>query len=126
MQSNFDVITDYTILQNKRMLRCGVLPPPPIIFERLKLPQHIIYRQKEHLSESPNHLKYRKNILISRFYEQFSRSSRNLGHFWKLEKISNSYNTNILYIMLKRVIWGCQIYNLFREKVKSRGFIKTF
>ena len=34
--------------------------PPPIIFERLKLPQQIIYRRKENLSESPNHFKYRK------------------------------------------------------------------
>ena len=63
---------------------------PPIIFERLKLPQQIIYCRKENLSESPNHFKYRKNILISRFYEQFSPSSRNLGHFWKFEKISDS------------------------------------
>ena len=65
-------------------------PLPPITFERLKLPQQIIYRRKGNLSESPNHLKYRENILISRFYEQFSRSSRNLGHCWNFEKISNS------------------------------------
>ena len=64
--------------------------PPLIIFERLKLPQQIIYRRKGNLSDSPNHFKYWENILISRFYEQFSRSSRNLGHFWKFEKISNS------------------------------------
>ena len=83
----------YTILQNKRMRRCGVPPPPPpppIIFERLKLPQQIIYRRKGNLLESPNHFKYRKNILILRFYEQFSRSRRILDHFWKYEKISNS------------------------------------
>ena len=77
----------YTILQNKRMRRCGV-PPPPIIFERLKLPQQIIYRRKENLSESPNHQKYWENVLVSRFYEQFSRNRRNLGHFRKFEKIS--------------------------------------
>ena len=111
---------DYTILQNKRMWRCGV-PPPPIIFERLKLPQQIVYRRKGNLSESPNRLKYRENILISRFYEQFSRSNRNLGHFWKFEKISNSYNTNISYIILKRVIGRFQIYNLYREIFKFRG-----
>ena len=64
--------------------------PPPIIFERLKLPQQIIYRQKENLSESPNHQKYWENILVSRFYEQFSRNRRNLGHFRKFEKISSS------------------------------------
>ena len=65
-------------------------PPPPIIFERLKLPQQIIYRRKGNLSESPNHQKYWENVLILRFYEQFSRNSRILGHFWKFEKISNS------------------------------------
>ena len=95
-------------------------PPPPIIFERLKLPQQIIYRRKENLSESPNHQKYWENILVSRFYEQFSRNRRNLGHFRKFEKISNSQNMNILYIILKHVIWRFQIYNLFREIFKFR------
>ena len=101
------------------MRRCGV-PPPPIIFERLKLPQQIIYRRKENLSESPNHQKYWENILVSRFYEQFSRNRRNLGHFRKFEKISNSQNMNILYIILKHVIWRFQIYNLFRKIFKFR------
>ena len=75
-----------------RIKGCGGAgcPPPPIIFERLKLPKQIIYRRKENLSESPNHQKYWKNILVSRFYEQFSRNRRNLGHFRKFEKISNS------------------------------------
>ena len=75
-----------------RIKGCGGAgwPPPPIIFERLKLPQQIIYRRKENLSESPNHQKYWENILVSRFYEQFSRNRRNLGHFRKFEKISNS------------------------------------
>ena len=84
----------------------GAPPPPPIIFERLKLPQQIIYRRKENLSESPNHQKYWENILVSRFYEPFSRNRRNLGNF--------------------RVIWRFQIYNLFREKFKFRGFKKAF
>ena len=79
----------YTILQNKRMRRCEVAPPP-IIFKRLKLPQKIINCRKGHLSESPKQLKYWQNILISPFYEQFSQSGRNLGHFRKFEKISNS------------------------------------
>ena len=107
------------------MRRCGVAPPP-IIFERLKLPQQIIYRRKENLSESPNHQKYWENILVSRFYEQFSRNRRNLGYFRKFEKISNSQNMNILYIILKHVIWRFQIYNLFREIFKFRGFTKAF
>ena len=87
------------------MRRCGVAPPPPpIIFERLQLPRQIIYRQKGNLSESPSHLKYRENILISRFYKQFSRSSWNLN----------------IYIILKRLIWRFQMYNLFREIFKLR------
>ena len=94
--------------------------PPPIIFERLKLPQQIIYRWKENLSENPNHQKYWQNILVSRFYEQFSRNRPNLGHFRKFEKISNSQNMNILSIILKHVIWRFQIYNLFREILKFR------
>ena len=56
------------------------------IFERLKLPKQIIYLRKENLSESPNHLKYQENDLISRFYEHFSRNSRNLGHFGSSKK----------------------------------------
>ena len=102
----------------------GALPPPPIIFERLKLPQQIIYRRKRNLSESPNHFKDQKNILISRFHEQFLRSSRNLGHFWKFEK-----NFKLLehkHIIYQRVIWRFKIYNLFREKFKFRGFMKAF
>ena len=78
-------VGEYTYLQNKRIRRCGVVPPP-IIFERLTLPQQIIYRRKENLSESPNHQKYWENILVSRIYEQFLRNRRNLGHFWKFEK----------------------------------------
>ena len=94
--------------------------PPPLILERLKLPQQIIYRRKENLSESPNHQKYWENILVSRFYEQFSGNRRNLGYFRKFEKISNSQNMNILSIILKHVIWRFQIYNLFREIFKFR------
>ena len=30
------------------------------------------------------------------------------------------------HIILKRVIWRFQIYNLFREKLKFRGFTKAF
>ena len=44
----------YTILQNKRMWRCGVAPPS-IIFERLELPEQLIYRLKGNISESQNH-----------------------------------------------------------------------
>ena len=120
-----------------RIKRCGGAgcPPPPIIFERLKLPQQIIYRQKENLSESPNHKKYWENILVSRFYEQFSRNRRNLGHFWKFEylnfakikaimhfaKFLNAYvkPRNLNFSRNKLYIWNLQItcfkviYNMF-------------
>ena len=48
--------------------------PPPIIFEPLILPQQTIYHWKENLTANRIHFKYLKNILISRFYEQFSRN----------------------------------------------------
>ena len=64
------VIENYTYLQNKRMRRCGV-PPPPIIFERLKLPQQIIYRRKENLSESPNLQKFGKIFWFRDFISNF-------------------------------------------------------
>ena len=62
-------------------------PLPPIIFGISKLLQKIIYRQKGNLLDSPNHSKYWENNLISRFYEQFSRSSQNLNHFGSSKKL---------------------------------------
>ena len=116
-----------------RIKGCGGAgcPPPPIIFERLKLPQQIIYRRKENLSESPNHQKYWENILVSRFYEQFSRNRRNLGHFRKFEKISNSQNMNILYIILKHVIWRSKYITCFAKylnfaKIKAIMYFAKF
>ena len=47
-------------------------PPPTIIFEGRNLPQQTVYHWKENLSESLIRFRYRKNILISRLYEQFS------------------------------------------------------
>ena len=44
----------------------------PITFESFILPQQTIYRWKENLTANRIHFKYLKNILISRFYEQFS------------------------------------------------------
>ena len=80
LQGNFQSPKDYSASDCRKLDICGgVGCPPPIIFERLKLPQQIIYHRKGNLSETPNHLEYWQNILISR-------SSRNLGHFWKFEK----------------------------------------
>ena len=96
----------YTILQNKTMRRCGAVrcgavrcgagfppsppPPPPIISKDFSYPNKLyivgkgIYRRVRII------LNIGKNILISRFYEQFSQSSWILGHCWKYEKLSNS------------------------------------
>ena len=98
------------------------MPPPTNNFRKAYVtPTNYISSEREFIGESES-FKYLQNILISRFYEQFSRSSRNLGHFWKFEKISNSQNTNISYVILKCVIWRFQIYNLFREKFKFLVF----
>ena len=37
-----------------------------------------------------------------------------------LKKISNFKNMNILYIILKHVVWRFRIYNYFREISKFR------
>ena len=62
------------ITQFCRIKGCGGAgwPHPPIIFERLKLPQQIIYRRKRNLSESPNHQKYWENIFFRDFMSNFS------------------------------------------------------
>ena len=49
----------------------GAPPPPPIIFERLKLPQQIIYRQKGNLLEGPNHFKHQKIFWFRDFMSNF-------------------------------------------------------
>ena len=71
------------------------------------------------------HFKYWKNILISRFYEQFSRNGFSMAPERLFEKISNFKNVNILYIILKNVVWRFRIYNYFREIFKSRDFMNT-
>ena len=53
----------------------GVGHPPQIIFEGLNWPQQTIYLWKESLRETQIHFRYRKNMLISRLYEQFSRNA---------------------------------------------------
>ena len=93
----------YELLQNKRWRWCGAPPPPPpppIIFEGWNLPQYTIYHWKGNLSKSPTHFRYRQNILISRLYEQFSRSDSAMAP----EKMSNFKNMNILLIILKHMI----------------------
>ena len=105
---------------------CGVPLPPPTNNFRLSYPNKLYIVGKGIYPRVRIILNIGKNILISRFYEQFLRSSWILGHFWKFEKVPNSWNINISYIILKRVIWRFQIYNLFCEKFKFRGFTKAF
>ena len=91
--------------------------PPPIISEPYILPHQTIYRWKENLTANRIHFKYLKNILISRFYRQFSRngSGTDVRKNFKLEN-----HEHILYIILKHVVWRFRIYNYFREIFKFR------
>ena len=61
--------------------------------------------------------------MISRFYKQFSRNGSEMALEQLFEKISNFKNMNvflnILYIILKHVVWRFRIYNYFREFLKS-------
>ena len=41
------------------------------------------------------------------------------------EKISNFKNMNVLYIILKQVVWRFQIYIYFREIFKFPDFMNT-
>ena len=60
--------------------------PPPIIFERLKLPQQIIYHRKGNVSESPNQFRYRKKYFeFAILYAIFAKWSK-FRPFWKFEK----------------------------------------
>ena len=61
-----------------------------------------------------------KNILISRFYEQFSRNGSAMAPERMFEKILNFKTMNILYIILKHVVWRFRIYNYFCEVFKFR------
>ena len=114
----------YTILQNKRWRWLGAPspspppPPPPTIFEWQILPQQTIYRWKSNLTANRIHFKCWEKILISRFYEQFSQNGSAMAPERLFEKISNFKNTNILYIILKHVVWRFRIYNYFREIFK--------
>ena len=66
-----------------------------------------------------------KNILISRFYEQFLRNGSAMAPEQLFEKISNFKNRNVLYIILKHAVWRFRIHNYFREIFKFRDFMNT-
>ena len=67
--------------------------PPPL--EPYILPQQTIYRWKGNFTANRIHLKYWENILISRFYEQFSRNGSAMAPERLFEKISTFKNMNI-------------------------------
>ena len=66
-----------------------------------------------------------KNILISRFYEQFSRNGSAMAPEQLFEKVSKLKNMNVLYTILKHVVWRFRIYNYFREIFKFPDFMNT-
>ena len=57
--------------------------------------------------------------MISRFYEQFSRNGSAMAPERMFEKISNLKIMNILYTILKHVVWRFRIYNYFRENMSK-------
>ena len=75
--------------------------------------------------ENRIHFKYLKNILISRFYKQFSRNGFAMAPEQLFEKIADFKIMNTLYIILKHVIRRFRIYNYFREIFKFRNFMNT-
>ena len=56
---------------------------------------------------------YLKNISILRFHEQFLRNGWKLGYLQLPEKISNSYDVDVLYIILNHLTWRFAIYHSF-------------
>ena len=89
------------------------------------LPQQTIYRWKGNLTANRIHFKYLRNILMSRFYEQFSQNGSAMAPERLIGKILNFKNMNILYITLKHVVWRFRTYNYFREIFKFRDFMNT-
>ena len=92
---------------------------PQIIFEGRNWPQQTIYHWKGNVMAIRIHFKYWKNILISRLYEQFSRNDSAMAAEWLSEKF------NLLYIVLKHVIWRFRICNYFCKISKFRDFMNT-
>ena len=95
-------------------------PHQPIIFERQILPQQTIYRWKGNLTANRIPFKYWENILISRFYEQFSRNDSAMAPERLFKKFQTFKNMCMLYVILKHVVWRFRIYNYFREIFKFR------
>ena len=108
--------------------------PPPIIFERQILPQQTIYRWKGNLTASRIHLKYWKNILISRFYEQFSRNGSAMAPERLFKKFQtykiwtyyisswSTWSGDFEYIITFAKIWAKTDFAKFLEVfIKSRN-----
>ena len=100
-------------------------PPPPIIFQWQILLQQTIYRWKGNLTASTIHFKHWKNLLISRFYEQFSQNDsamapkrlfENISEFLKYEHITHHFKAR-----------GLAISNIFTfaKYWKFRDFMNT-
>ena len=72
-------------------------PAPTDSFEWQILPQQTIYRWKGNLTASRIHFKYWENILISRFYKQFSRNDSAIALEWLSEKCQTLQYEHIMY-----------------------------
>ena len=99
----------YTLLQNIRPRRSRLFENS---WSNLR---KTMQRWRGNLSEVKILFQYLKNISLSRFHEQFLGNGWKFGYLWLSEKISNSYNVDVLYIIINYLIWRFAIYHLFGE-----------
>ena len=76
----------YTYLQNKRMRRCGVAPPP-IIFERLKFP-HKLYIVGKRIYRR---VRIIKNIGKIFWFRDFMSNFREIGEFRPFSEVRKNF-----------------------------------
>ena len=86
-------------------------PTTPISFERQILIQQTIYRWKGNFMESMIQFRYWKILWL----RDFMSNSREMTPKWLSEKISNLKYEQILYIILKYVIWDSVKINCFAK-----------
>ena len=103
----------YTLLQNIRQRRSRFFENSWSNLRKIR------QCWRGNLSEVNILFQYLKNISISRFHEQFLRNGWKFGYLWLSEKISNSYNVDVLYIIFNYLIWRFAIYHLFGEILRG-------
>ena len=114
---------------------CALSPPPPPppptspyigkFCKQKWTPTYYISLEREFIGKPNIFWMSTKHFDFAIFYEQYSRSCRNLCHLREFEKYQ-TIKTKILYIISKYVIWILRTYDLFCEIFKFRDFKKAF